>query len=100
MGIQNATARALAVPDMTTTVLTLTITGISADSSAAGGASSKLGRRLIAIASMFVGALIGALLAEAGHGPWALLIASLLLVVVVVGAFRTIHSTDDWVITR
>ena len=36
MGLQNATARTLAVPDLTTTVLTLTITGISADSRAAG----------------------------------------------------------------
>ena len=32
MGIQNATARRLAVPDLTTTVLTLTLTGITADS--------------------------------------------------------------------
>jgi len=28
MGLQNATARRLAVPDLTTTVLTLTLTGI------------------------------------------------------------------------
>jgi hypothetical protein len=34
MGIQNATARRLAVPDLTTTVLTLTLTGIAADSPA------------------------------------------------------------------
>ena len=32
MGVQNATARRLAVPDLTTTVLTLTLTGIAADS--------------------------------------------------------------------
>jgi hypothetical protein len=32
MGIQNAAARKIAVPDLTTTVLTLTITGIAADS--------------------------------------------------------------------
>jgi uncharacterized membrane protein YoaK (UPF0700 family) len=37
MGVQNATARALAVPDLTTTVLTLTITGVAADSRLAGG---------------------------------------------------------------
>jgi uncharacterized membrane protein YoaK (UPF0700 family) len=37
MGIQNATARKLGVPDMTTTVLTLTITGIGADSTFVGG---------------------------------------------------------------
>ena len=37
MGIQNASARKIAVPDLTTTVLTLTITGIAADSALAGG---------------------------------------------------------------
>ena len=37
MGIQNATARKLGVPDLTTTVLTLTITGIGADSRLVGG---------------------------------------------------------------
>jgi hypothetical protein len=36
MGMRNAAVRKLAVPDMTTTVLTLTITGITADSSLAG----------------------------------------------------------------
>jgi uncharacterized membrane protein YoaK (UPF0700 family) len=100
MGLQNATARALAVPDMTTTVLTLTITGISADSSAAGGTSSKAGRRLIAIASMFLGALIGALLAGAGHGAWALLIASALLAIVTAAAYRTITSSAAWAAVR
>ena len=62
MGLQNATARKLAVPDLTTTVLTLTIVGIGADSRLAGGSGSKAGRRLIAVAAMFVGALIGSLL--------------------------------------
>ena len=62
MGVQNATARKLAVPDLTTTVLTLTIVGIGADSRLAGGSGSKAGRRLIAVAAMFVGALIGSLL--------------------------------------
>src|SRR6185295_19379728 len=37
MGIRNAAVRKLAVPDLTTTVLTLTITGIGADSSLANG---------------------------------------------------------------
>ena len=36
MGLQNATARKLAVPDLTTTVLTLTITGMVVDSRWAG----------------------------------------------------------------
>lgn len=96
MGVQNATSRALAVPDLTTTVLTLTITGISADSSAAGGGSSKMGRRLVSIASMFVGALIGAPLVLAGQGEWVLLIASVLLGVITTAAARAAHSTEPW----
>ena len=62
MGIQNATARRLAVPDLTTTVLTLTLTGIAADSRPAGGTGGHPGRRLIAVTAMFTGALLGALL--------------------------------------
>jgi len=37
MGIRNATVRRLAVSDLTTTVLTLTLTGLGADSRLAGG---------------------------------------------------------------
>ncbi len=62
MGIQNATARRLAVPDLTTTVLTLTLTGIAADSRLAGGTGGHPARRLIAVTAMFTGALLGALL--------------------------------------
>jgi uncharacterized membrane protein YoaK (UPF0700 family) len=62
MGIQNATARRLAVPDLTTTVLTLTLTGIAADSRLAGGTGGHPARRLIAVTAMFTGALVGALL--------------------------------------
>jgi uncharacterized membrane protein YoaK (UPF0700 family) len=61
-GIQNASIRKLAVPDLTTTVLTMTVTGLGADSALGGGNGSKSGRRLIAIAAMFSGALVGALL--------------------------------------
>jgi uncharacterized membrane protein YoaK (UPF0700 family) len=60
MGVQNAAARKLAVPDLTTSVLTLTITGIAADSAIAGGRGSKAGRRLIAVAAMLAGAVVGA----------------------------------------
>ena len=55
MGIQNATARRLAVAELTTTVLTMTLTGIAADSTVAGGAGSKLGRRILAVAAMLLG---------------------------------------------
>lgn len=60
MGSRNATIRQLKVPDLTTTVLTLTITGIAADSSAVGGSNPNLPRRLAAVAAIFVGAAAGA----------------------------------------
>jgi uncharacterized membrane protein YoaK (UPF0700 family) len=63
MGIQNAIARRLVVPDLTTTVLTLTVTGIAADSHAAGGSGGHPERRLLAIAAMLAGAAGGAVLA-------------------------------------
>ena len=40
MGVQNATVRRLGVTDLTTTVLTLTLTGLAADSALAGGKNS------------------------------------------------------------
>jgi len=62
MGIRNATVRKMAIPDLTTTVLTLTITGLAADSRFAGGTSPRWRRRLLAVLLMFSGALIGTLL--------------------------------------
>jgi uncharacterized membrane protein YoaK (UPF0700 family) len=62
MGLQNATARVLAVADLTTTVLTLTLTGLAADSTLAGGTSPRRNRRLLAIGAMLLGAAVGAFL--------------------------------------
>lgn len=62
IGVQNATARRLAVADLTTTVLTLTLTGIAADSWLGGGSGAHTTRRVIAVGAMLLGALIGALL--------------------------------------
>jgi len=62
MGLQNAAARFLAVPDLTTTVLTLTLTGLAADSTWAGGRNPRAGRRLLATGAMLSGAAVGAFL--------------------------------------
>jgi uncharacterized membrane protein YoaK (UPF0700 family) len=59
MGIRNATARRLAVPDLTTTVLTLTMTGLAADSGLAGGGNRGWARRAAAIVTMVAGAAAG-----------------------------------------
>ncbi|MDP9075412.1 MAG: DUF1275 family protein, partial [Actinomycetota bacterium] len=55
MGWQNAAARRLAVPDLTTTVLTLTLTGLDADRSDLRLRGSRTRRRLAAVAAMLVG---------------------------------------------
>ena len=60
MGLRNAIVRKLAVPDMTTTVLTLTITGLAADSSLAGGENPRWQRRCAAILALIFGAFAGA----------------------------------------
>jgi len=62
LGLQNATVRRLAIADVTTTVLTLTLTGLAADSWLAGGRSPRAGRRVAAVGLMAAGALVGALL--------------------------------------
>jgi uncharacterized membrane protein YoaK (UPF0700 family) len=64
MGVRNATVRKLAVPDLTTTVLTLTLTGLVADP--AGGAPHNSRRRVGAVVALLGGALIGALLQQHG----------------------------------
>jgi uncharacterized membrane protein YoaK (UPF0700 family) len=84
MGAQNATARKLAVPDLTTTVLTLTITGIAADSPIAGATGAHAARRLISVAAMFGGALAGAVLVLRVHFVYPLVIALVILAVVAV----------------
>lgn len=81
MGIRNATVRRLKVADLTTTVLTLTVTGIAADSRLAGGASPNLARRLASIAAIFLGAALGAVLVtHLGLAPPLLLAAAMVLV--------------------
>jgi uncharacterized membrane protein YoaK (UPF0700 family) len=65
LGVQNSTVRHFAVPDLTTTVLRLTLTGIAADSTLVGGTGSRPHRRLGSIAAMLAGAAAGALIQQA-----------------------------------
>jgi uncharacterized membrane protein YoaK (UPF0700 family) len=60
MGVRNSTIRRLAVPDLTTTVLTMTLTGLAADSPLAGGDNARAARRSAAVAAMLLGAFAGA----------------------------------------
>lgn len=60
MGLQNALARAFSVPDLTTTVLTMTLTGLAADSRWAGGTQPRTRRRIASVLAMLAGAAAGA----------------------------------------
>jgi len=62
MGVRNATVRHVGVPDLTTTVLTMTLTGLAAESPVARGSGKGSGRRVAAVLAMLAGALAGALL--------------------------------------
>lgn len=66
MGLQAATARRLAVKDVTTVVVTSTLTGLAADSRLAGGTGDGWARRSLAVGLILVGAAVGALLLKAG----------------------------------
>jgi uncharacterized membrane protein YoaK (UPF0700 family) len=63
MGTQNASAQSVAVPELTTTVLTKTLTGIAAEPGLVRAPHARLGRRIVAIAAMLLGALAGGVLA-------------------------------------
>jgi uncharacterized membrane protein YoaK (UPF0700 family) len=96
MGVQNATARKLAVPDLTTTVLTMTLTGVAADSVLAGGPGSKSARRALSVAAMLLGAFIGGLLVLKIDNPAPLALATALLAVVSFVTYRAARRSPAW----
>jgi uncharacterized membrane protein YoaK (UPF0700 family) len=96
MGVQNSSVRRLAVPDLTTTVLTLTVTGIGADSALGGGKGSKSGRRLISVVAMFLGALAGAVLILHVHVALPLILALVILAAVAVVSHWSGRSNPAW----
>ncbi len=83
-GVQNATIRRLAIPDLTTTVLTLTFTGLAADSSLAGGNHPRRGRRVASITSMLAGAILGgAVMVHVGFATTLWVLAGVLCLVTI-----------------
>lgn len=87
LGVQNSTVRHLGAPDLTTTVLTLTLTGLAADSALAGGAGAKPHRRLGSVAAMLAGAAAGAGILQ--WSPVAVIAIAAALAAAVAGAFTT-----------
>jgi uncharacterized membrane protein YoaK (UPF0700 family) len=59
MGMRNGTVKRLAVPDLTTTVLTLTVAALAFDFSLTPGNNPRWRRRVGSVLMMFSGAFIG-----------------------------------------
>jgi uncharacterized membrane protein YoaK (UPF0700 family) len=78
MGMRNAAVRRLAIRDMTTTVLTQTLTGLATDSSLAGGSNPRAGRRIGAVVAMLAGAFAGAVMFLHVNAALPLLVAAVL----------------------
>ena len=95
MGLQNAVVRRLAVPDLTTTVLTMTLTGIAADVRAGGWTRAAV-TRFMAVAAMLAGAVCGALLVLGTSPQAALALAVGLLVLVTAGAMSAARRPASW----
>jgi uncharacterized membrane protein YoaK (UPF0700 family) len=88
MGGQNAVVRRLGVSDLTTTVLTLTVTGLVADSAPA---AVRL-RRVLAVLAMMLGALIGGVLLRWVATSAPLWLATILLLACAAGAYTAARS--------
>jgi uncharacterized membrane protein YoaK (UPF0700 family) len=62
MGVRSTAVRRIGVPDLSTVVLTMTLSALASGSRLAGGSGAGTVRRLAAVVAMFAGALSGALL--------------------------------------
>lgn len=92
MGIQAGTAKRLAIAEVTTVVVTSTITGLASDSRLAGGKGKHWVRRALAILLIGLGAVAGAfaLLVDL----WVGVALSAVLSAVVAGAGHLRHRRD------
>jgi uncharacterized membrane protein YoaK (UPF0700 family) len=90
MGVRNATVRRLAVPDLTTTVLTMTITSLAADSQLGAHERQRLARRVAAVVAMLGGALAGGLMIRAGL--LLPLVMTVVLLVVLGSGYRVVST--------
>lgn len=79
LGAQAAAVRHTGIRDLSTVVVTMTMVNLAADSRLAGGAGAAWFRRVGAIVTMGVGALGAAAVIRWLGGPYALLLAGLLL---------------------
>ncbi|CAN5179073.1 MAG: YoaK family protein [Nocardioides sp.] len=85
MGMQAAAARVVAVRDVTTVVVTSTITGLAADSPFGAGRPGSTARRIAAVALMLLGAALGALCVQWHPGTGLLVAGAIVTLATLVG---------------
>ncbi|WP_241238431.1 YoaK family protein [Nocardioides pantholopis] len=86
MGVQTATARHIAVPDVTTVVVTSTIAGLAAESALGSGRATRTGRRIAAVLLLLAGAAAGTGLLRWHLGAAPVLAGAIVLTVAALGA--------------
>lgn len=95
MGVQAATARFIAVKDVTTVVVTSTITGLAADSVLGSGkAAGQSLRRITAVLLILAGAAAGAALLQWELGAGLILSGAITLAVTILGAIHARHAAS------
>lgn len=92
MGVQAAAARHVAVKDVTTVVVTSTITGLAADSRFGAARPGGSARRVSAVVLILLGAAAGAAALQVHLGAGLLLAGVLILGVAVVGGQHARHA--------
>jgi uncharacterized membrane protein YoaK (UPF0700 family) len=79
LGAQASAVKHIGIRDLSTVVVTMTMVNLAGDSRLAGGAGAAWLRRVGAIVTMGLGALGSAALIRYLGGPWALLLAGVLM---------------------
>jgi hypothetical protein len=94
MGLQNAVARRIAVPDLNTAVISMSMTGLAADY--AHSTRKAVLRRVSAVSSLLVGAVVGAVIVGIAGPAAALGLILLLLAGVAAAAHTFVRRGPDW----
>ncbi|WP_375425609.1 YoaK family protein [uncultured Friedmanniella sp.] len=81
LGAQAAAVRHIGLRDLSTVVVTMTLVNLAADSRLAGGAAVAWSRRIGALLTMGLGALASAVVVHHLGGPYALLLAGVVMAV-------------------
>jgi uncharacterized membrane protein YoaK (UPF0700 family) len=98
MGVQMTTARRLAVPDVTTSVVTMALIGLVADVHSAGGSTSHVRIRVASIVTMLCGAFLGGVLLIRVGISAALTVAAILIAASALTVHRLSRGTtpEQW----